>query len=204
MYRCSSYIYSFCQAYTSLFCFLLLATVHCVFKINCNKFLSLILQNYVAPSIYCSQLIVYQHNYVFALVQQSRMCECKFLLQNTYTEHLTTCCLLNVSCPCTNITHLCMEHVLLHSCMLIFLISSFISVTCESHKGETSLQVIFQMLPVKELLSVPVIHQVQPHLLWTIDYTVRIASRLAKKDLQKVNHIFTHSPVSLAIVHEFT
>ncbi|XP_065920879.1 mediator of RNA polymerase II transcription subunit 16-like isoform X2 [Dysidea avara] len=58
--------------------------------------------------------------------------------------------------------------------------------TCEAHKAETSLQVIFQMLPVKELLSVPVIHQVQPHLLWTVDYTVRIASRLAKKDLQKV------------------
>ena len=98
---------------------------------------------------------------------------------------MSTRCLLN-KLP-TYITHLCMVRAHAHNCVYVY---TFISATCDSHKGETSLQAIFQMLPVKDLLSVPVIHQVQPHLLWTIDYTVRIAGRLAKKNLQKVNHVF--------------
>ena len=51
---------------------------------------------------------------------------------------------------------------------------------------ETSLQIVYQLLQVKELLPAVVVQRLQPHLLWTLDYAVRITGRLAKKDLQKV------------------
>ena len=57
---------------------------------------------------------------------------------------------------------------------------------CELNKTEASLQMIYQLLPVKELLPTVVVQRLQPHLLWTLEYTVRIAGRLAKKDIQKV------------------
>ena len=45
---------------------------------------------------------------------------------------------------------------------------------------------IYQLLQVKELLPVVVVQRLQPHLLWTLDYAVRITGRLAKNTFQKV------------------
>ena len=58
--------------------------------------------------------------------------------------------------------------------------------TCESNRAETSLQVVYQLLQIKEVLPTIVVQRLQPHLFWTLDYAVRITGRLAKKDLQKV------------------
>lgn len=108
-------------------------------------------------------LSLYMHN-------DSNSGNCSEMLKS---ENHFTCWMLSCINDCV-----CFHYAIIYS----------ILATCEANKTETSLQMIFQMLPVKELLSVPVIHQVQPHLLWTIDYTVRIASRLAKKELQKVQN----------------